>query len=71
MRCNPSLLVYLHLHATWLWTERQGAATMADNPLVLADPLEEGGHGELSLHHRSEEWHPKGCWAMDLVLGRA
>jgi hypothetical protein len=38
--------------------------------LVLADALEEAGHGELAGHFRSEEWHPKGCYGMDLVLGR-
>jgi hypothetical protein len=43
----------------------------AGDRLVLADALEEAGHGELAGHFRSEEWHPKGCWAMDVVLGKS
>lgn len=39
--------------------------------LVLADALEEAGHQELAEHFRAGEWHPKGCWAMDLVLGKS
>jgi hypothetical protein len=42
----------------------------AGDRLVLADALEEAGHGELAAHFRSEEAHPKGCFAMDLVLGK-
>ncbi|OAI47667.1 hypothetical protein AYO44_09215 [Planctomycetaceae bacterium SCGC AG-212-F19] len=38
--------------------------------LILADALEEAGHQELAEHFRAEELHPKGCWAMDLVLGK-
>jgi hypothetical protein len=41
-----------------------------DNRLVLADALEEVGHQELAEHFRKEEWHPKGCFAMDLILGK-
>lgn len=37
----------------------------------LADALEERGHVEpLALHFRSEPTCPKGCWALDLILGR-
>lgn len=42
----------------------------ADDRLILADALEEAGHGELAAHFRSEEWHPKGCFVMDLILGK-
>ncbi|OAI48351.1 hypothetical protein AYO44_07190 [Planctomycetaceae bacterium SCGC AG-212-F19] len=38
--------------------------------LILADALEEAGHTELAEHFRAEEWHPKGCWVVDLVLGK-
>jgi hypothetical protein len=38
--------------------------------LILADALEEAGHQELAEHFRAEEWHPKGCWVVDLVLGK-
>ena len=39
--------------------------------LILADALEESGHPELAQHFRAEEWHPKGCWVVDLVLGKS
>jgi hypothetical protein len=42
----------------------------AGDRLVLADALEEAGHQELAQHFRAEEWHPKGCWVVDLVLGK-
>ncbi|OAI45594.1 hypothetical protein AYO44_12690 [Planctomycetaceae bacterium SCGC AG-212-F19] len=38
--------------------------------LVLADALDEAGHQELAQHFRAEEWHPKGCCVVDLVLGK-
>jgi hypothetical protein len=41
-----------------------------DNRLILADALEESGHEELARHFRQEEWHPKGCWVMDAILGQ-
>jgi hypothetical protein len=43
-----------------------------DHLPVLADALEEAGcdNGELLAHCRSEGPHVKGCWAVDLILGR-
>jgi len=41
-----------------------------DCRLPLSDALEEAGHPELAEHFRNEEHHPKGCSAMDLVLGK-
>jgi hypothetical protein len=41
-----------------------------DCRLPLSDALEECGHPELAEHFRKEEWHMKGCWAMDVVLGK-
>jgi hypothetical protein len=41
-----------------------------DCRLPLSDALEEAGHVELADHFRKEEWHPKGCWVVDLVLGK-
>jgi hypothetical protein len=38
--------------------------------LPLSDALEEAGHAELAEHFRKEEWHPKGCWVVDLLLKR-
>ena len=39
---------------------------------ILADALEEGGCGsvELLAHCRSPGRHARGCWAVDLVLGK-
>ncbi|OAI45595.1 hypothetical protein AYO44_12695 [Planctomycetaceae bacterium SCGC AG-212-F19] len=37
---------------------------------ILADAVEEAGHQELAEHFRAEEWHPKGCWVMDVILGK-
>jgi hypothetical protein len=42
-----------------------------DCGLPLSDALEELGLIELAEHFREVEWHPKGCWAMDLVLGKS
>ena len=49
----------------------QAAYNGDDNRLILADALEESGCLELAEHFRREEWHPKGCWAMDLILGKS
>jgi len=38
---------------------------------ILADSLEETGHAVLSEHMRAEPWHPKGCWVLDLLLGKS
>jgi hypothetical protein len=37
---------------------------------ALHDALLETGHTELAEHFR-EPSHPKGCWALDLILGKA
>ncbi len=35
------------------------------------DALLEAGHPELAEHFRdAKEWHPKGCWVVDLLLGK-
>jgi hypothetical protein len=36
---------------------------------ALSDALMEIGHVELAEHF-DEPGHPKGCWAMDLILGK-
>jgi hypothetical protein len=42
-----------------------------DCAFALHDALLEVGHAELAEHFRQEEtWHPKGCWVVDLVLGK-
>jgi hypothetical protein len=40
---------------------------------ILADALEEAGCGDADLlvHCRGEGPHVRGCWAVDLVLGKA
>jgi hypothetical protein len=42
----------------------------ADVRLVLHDALLDAGHAELAEHFAKEEWHPKGCWATDAILGK-
>jgi len=37
---------------------------------ILSDALEEAGHRELAEHFRREDWHPKGCWALDRILAK-
>jgi hypothetical protein len=39
--------------------------------LNLDDALTEAGHQELAEHFRKEERHPKGCWILDMILGKA
>jgi hypothetical protein len=36
---------------------------------ALHDALLEAGHAELAEHFKEKE-HPKGCWAIDLILGK-
>ena len=49
----------------------EGAAF--DDLSILADALEaEGcGDGDLLAHCRSESEHVRGCWVVDLILGKA
>jgi hypothetical protein len=42
----------------------------ADVRNALHDALLDADQPELAAHFRSEEWHPKGCWAIDLILGK-
>ncbi|MBL8792847.1 MAG: hypothetical protein JNM56_02985 [Planctomycetia bacterium] len=42
----------------------------ADVRLVLHDALLDAGHADLAEHFRQEAAHPKGCWVLDLVLGK-
>jgi len=42
-----------------------------DCGFALHDALLEAGQPELADHFRQEEWHPKGCWALDLILGKS
>jgi hypothetical protein len=41
-----------------------------DCAFALHDALLEAGHTELAEHFR-EPKHPKGCWALDLILERS
>lgn len=36
---------------------------------ALHDALLESGHPDIAEHFR-EAWHPKGCWALDAILGK-
>jgi hypothetical protein len=37
---------------------------------ALHHALGNAGHTELAEHFRLEEWHPKGCWVVDMILGK-
>jgi hypothetical protein len=57
----------------WLSTVVQLAESLyagQDCAFALHDALLEAGHAELAKHFREEKSHPKGCWAMDLILGK-
>lgn len=41
-----------------------------DCGFALHDALLEAGHPDLADHFRQEQPHPKGCWVVDLVLGK-
>jgi len=59
--------------AIWPSTVVELAASLYeghDCRLPLSDALEESGHGEVAEHFRVEEWHPKGCWVLDLILNK-
>ena len=42
-----------------------------DCAFALHDAVLEAGHAELAEHFREEQWHPKGCFAMDAILGKS
>lgn len=37
---------------------------------ALRDALLDAGHPDLADHFVGDETHPKGCWALDLIMGR-
>src|SRR5262249_8637778 len=41
-----------------------------DCSFALHDALLEAGHPELADHFRQKQAHPKGCWVVDLILGK-
>jgi hypothetical protein len=41
-----------------------------DCSFAVHDALLEAGHAELAEHFRQEQWHPKGCFALDLILDK-
>src|SRR5262249_41649053 len=59
--CWPSAVVQL----------AEAMYTGADCGFALHDALLEAGHAELAGHFRHEAEHPKGCWAVDLILGKS
>jgi hypothetical protein len=59
--------------AHWPATVTQLAESLyagEDCAFALHDALLEAGHAEVAQHFRDEQWHPKGCWALDLILGK-
>lgn len=43
----------------------------SDCVFALHDALLDAAHPELAEHFRQEQAHPKGCWAVDLILGKS
>jgi len=41
-----------------------------DCAFALHDALLDAGLTEFAEHFRQESWHPKGCWALDCLLGK-
>jgi hypothetical protein len=41
-----------------------------DCAFALHDALLDAGHAELADHFRQEQRHPKGCFALDLILNK-
>ncbi len=37
---------------------------------ALHDTLLEAGHPEQAKHFKDEQSHPRGCWAVDMILGK-
>lgn len=37
---------------------------------ALHDALLDVGHAELGEHFHQEQLHPKGCWGVDMILGK-
>ena len=57
----------------WPSTVVQLAAAFTEGKdcgFALHDALLDAGHPELAAHFRQKEPHPKGCWVLDLVLGK-
>ena len=42
-----------------------------DCNFALHDALLDAGHPNLADHFDQEQQHPKGCWALDLILGKS
>jgi len=41
-----------------------------DRRALLFKALIQGGHTDLAKHFQTTPLHPKGCWALDLILGK-
>jgi hypothetical protein len=58
----------------WSDTVQQLAESLykgEDCAFALHDALLESGQAEFAEHFRdASQWHPKGCWAVDLILGK-
>jgi hypothetical protein len=42
----------------------------ADAGFALHDALLESGFPDLAAHFQEQQWHPKGCWVVDLILSK-
>lgn len=59
--------------ASWPSTVVQLATSLnegQDCRCALHNALLEAGHPQLAEHFHKEKWHPRGCWAHDLLRGK-
>jgi hypothetical protein len=57
-------------YTTTLLQLAEAAYQGQDCLFALHDALVDAGHQVLAEHFKAEPWHPKGCWALDLLLGK-
>jgi hypothetical protein len=59
-----------HCHRALASLRRHSPENHEDCSFALRDALLECGHVDLAEHFKDQD-HPKGCWALDLLLGRS
>jgi hypothetical protein len=60
--------------SSWPVTVVQLAQSLYDGldcTFALHDALLDAGLVEFAAHFKQEAWHPKGCWLLDLILGKS
>ncbi len=69
---NPFQTATSHTFATPVVSLASALYSGENCTFALHDALLDAGHADLADHFRyADEWHPKGCWALDLILGKS